>query len=146
MSDLETNLSKSLSRVLDMERQEVIEEANNKGIAIIDGKKTDLEKDYEATRKRINDMLDLTDDALESAINIATSSESPRAIEALSTLIKSISELNSSLLDTHIKIKKLRDEESSEDTSKNTTNNTFVFNGTTSDLKKFIDEMKNKKP
>lgn len=144
MNDLESNLTKSLSKVLDLEREEIVQEANDKGIAIIDGDKTDLEKDYQRTRDRINGMLDRSNAALETAISLASSSESPRAIEALSTLIKSISDLNSSLLDTHAKMKKLREQAPAKEES-NTTNNTFVFNGTTKELKDFIENMKGNK-
>ena len=65
MSDLDSNLSKSLSKILDIEREEVIEEANSKGMTIVDGKKDDLQVDYEKTRDRINHMLDKSTAALE---------------------------------------------------------------------------------
>lgn len=145
MSDLESNLNKSLSRVLEIEREEIIQDANDKGLAIVDANDNDLEKDYQRTRDRINGMLDRSNAALETAISLASSSESPRAIEALSTLIKSISDLNSSLLDTHAKMKKLRDNGPTKEENGNTTNNTFVFNGTTKELKDFIENMKGNK-
>ena len=143
MSDLDSNLSKSLSKILDIEREEVIEEANSKGMTIVDGKKDDLQVDYEKTRDRINHMLDKSTAALESAISLANTSESPRAIEALSTLLKSVADLNSSLLDTHIKMKKLKDDKPEEQAAV-TNNNTLVFNGTTKELKQFLENMKGK--
>jgi hypothetical protein len=143
MNDIETNLSKSLSKVLEIEREDIIKEANEQGIAIVDAGKDDLQLDYEKTRTRLNAMLDKSSSALESAISLAVASESPRSIEALATLIKSISDLNASLLDTHLKMKKIKEDEAKKDET-GTTNNTFVFNGTTKELKDFIENMKNK--
>ena len=147
MNDLESNLNKSLSKVLEIEREEIIQEANDKGIAIVDAKNnnSDLEEDYQKTRTRINAMIERSNAALETAISLAVSSESPRSIEALSTLIKSVADLNTSLLDTHTKMKKLREQAPEKNDEGSTTNNTFVFNGTTKELKDFIENMKGNK-
>lgn len=97
-----------------------------------------LEDDIEKTRNNVSILMKSGDKALQSALALAVSAESPRAIEAFSTLLKTLSDINSSLLDAHVKVETVKQKkrgkgENGEPAPQNQTNvqNIAVFNGTT---------------
>ena len=95
----------------------------------------DLIQDYQKTRDNLSSILEQTQSAIQTAISVAKSSEHPRAFEALATLIKSVADVNTQLLDTHIKMKKIK-ESPTEKKVGEVNNNTFF--GSTAELGKLI--------
>ena len=77
--------------------------------------------------------------ALQSALDVAQSSEHPRAFEVVGNLMKQLADVNQQLLDLHRQKQKL-DEPSTKDDPKKITNNA-IFVGSTAELNKLIKNM-----
>lgn len=147
-------LTENLNKVFGVESEETQLEpiVNIEGEIVVSEENPDdfrqLEADHEATRRNIIKLLNKSDGALTAALSLATSSESPRAIEALSTLMKTISDINSTLLDSHVKVEQVKSKKKSKGEvqatqNNNITQNNMVFNGTADELQKFLEQKKN---
>jgi len=95
---------------------------------------TDLTGDFNSARSNISSLIDTGMTALDGILKVATESDSPRAYEVLSNMIKTLSEMNKDLMDIH---EKMSNTESKKITVKNTTNNS-IYVGSTSDLQNLI--------
>ena len=93
----------------------------------------DSETDFQYARENLYNLIERGQDGLEEMLEIAKSSEHPRAMEVFGQLIGKLTETNKELLNLH-KAKK----DISQDTSgpKNVSNNLFV--GSTAELQKFL--------
>lgn len=152
MSNILTDsLNENLMKVFDMQENNVAD------VTVVDGEilETDtqanlpveqkaseidqnLEDDIEKTRNNVSILMKSGDKALQSALALAVSAESPRAIEAFSNLLKTLSDVNASLLDAHVKVETVKQKrrgkgEATEapQTQNNLQQNITVFNGTT---------------
>lgn len=98
--------------------------------------------DFEMARANIHEIIQNGSYAIEKLAQIADSSQHPRAFEVLGTLMKTMLDANKDLLDIQ---KKIRDISSADaptnDQAQQVTNNLFV--GSTSELQKVIENMKN---
>lgn len=92
--------------------------------------------DFEYARRVKHDLLAKGSEALEDMMEVARSTEHPRAYEVLSNMMKNVGEVSDSLLDLH---KKKKDYKKSDDpiAIPNTTNNN-VFVGSTTDLQRLL--------
>lgn len=131
-------MSKKISEVFDVEP--------NKSFISLPSVPTDImpgdlgvNEDADLARRNIRELLELGNRALENAYDVATQSESPRAYEVLSTMLKTISDMNTQLLDIHEKKKRILANKDEKTTSNSVTNN-VAFIGTTRDLNKLIME------
>lgn len=95
-----------------------------------------FQKDYEYVQSNLKDLIGNGNVALESALKVATESDSPRAFEVVAILLKTMSDLNSNVLDVH---KKAKDTTSPAKTETKQTNNT-VFFGSTKDLQNILNK------
>lgn len=95
-------------------------------------------EDAGLARENIRSMLDIGNRALENAYEVAVNSESPRAYEVLSSMLKTMADMNSQLLDIHEKKKKALTKTGTAQ-PQNVTNN-VAFVGTTADLNRIIME------
>lgn len=104
---------------------------------------SDQEEDYQKSRDNLYDLLEKGKDALNVALAMVEATESPRAIEVFSTLLKTLADTNLQLLDVQKKRKDIFTESSGEgDVIKNQTiNQTAIFAGTTAELLKAINSM-----
>jgi hypothetical protein len=102
----------------------------------------EAENDFEYARENIKSLIAQGEDALDSIIEIAKSSEAPRAFEIVAGLLKQLSDMNHQVIDLHVKKKGLKGKVESE-TPKTVTNNS-IFVGTTSELNKMINDLTNK--
>jgi|TARA_R100000084_G_C4528278_1_gene89988 hypothetical protein len=94
--------------------------------------------DYEFARENLHDIIGKGSKALDELCDVANASQHPRAYEVVSTLIKTLSDANSNLLDIQ---KKKKDIEKEDDKGPNkVTNNLFV--GSTADLQKIVNPRK----
>ena len=93
----------------------------------------DSETDFQYARENLYNLIERGQDGLEEILEIAKSSEHPRAMEVFGQLIGKLTETNKELLNLH-KAKK----DISQDTSgpKNVSNNLFV--GSTAELQRFL--------
>lgn len=90
--------------------------------------------DYEYARKNLYDVIEKGSDALEHIMDIAKQSESPRAFEVVTNLIKTMVDANKDLLELQKKNKELQ--KTNEPEQKNVTNNNLFL--TTADLLKMM--------
>lgn len=106
-------------------------------INIEESKKAEtLRGDFSLARTNIRDLLNTGMDALDGIVKVATASDSPRAYEVLTNMMKTLSEMNKDLIDIH---DKLNSAETKKVTVKNTTNNS-IYVGSTSDLQNLINK------
>ncbi len=101
-----------------------------------------IESDYDRTRNNLHSLLQLGQDALFHALEIAKSTEHPRAFEVVGNLMKQLSDVNSQLLDLHDKKRRLDIPSKAEESSnKQITQNNAIFVGSTAELNKFLHNM-----
>jgi len=98
-----------------------------------DRKKMDQRKDYGEVRENLKDVIDNSKVAIDGILKVASESDSPRAYEVVSQLLKTATEANKELLDVHKQMKDIEKDE----TKKQVTNNAF-FVGSTKELQDMI--------
>lgn len=101
----------------------------------------DIEKDYNYARSRYYNLAEKSDEAIDIMMDFARESESPRAMEVLSNMLKQNAEIADRLFELQKNKKDLRKQENKKETPALTQNNVYI--GTTADLqKKLIDDLK----
>jgi len=103
-------------------------------------KKIDQRKDYGEVRENLKDVIDNSKVAIDGILKVASESDSPRAYEVVSQLLKTATEANKELLDVHKQMKDLEKDE----TKKQVTNNAF-FVGSTKELQELVQQQMPKK-
>ena len=98
-----------------------------------DKKLFDQKSEYGEVRCNIKDVIDNSKVAIEGILKVASETDSPRAYEVVSQLLKTASEANKDLIDLHKQMKDLE----KDDTIKKVTNNAF-FVGSTKELQEMI--------
>ena len=98
-----------------------------------DRQKMDQRKDYTEVRDNLKDVIDNSKVAIDGILKVASESDSPRAYEVVSQLLKTATEANKDLLDVHKQMKHLEKDE----TTKRVTNNAF-FVGSTKELQDLV--------
>lgn len=96
----------------------------------------DIEDDYQIARKKLNSLIDKSQQALDGMLNVALASDSPRAYEVVGQLIKTTGDAAKDLLDLQAKKKKLREEDKPKQNID--TQNNIVFTGSTQELLKAL--------
>jgi hypothetical protein len=107
-------------------------------------KNKDVESDYEYARKYYYSLADQGKEAVELMMDLARETDSPRAFEVLSTLMKQSSEITEKLMDLQKKKKEISTPSQRAvglPTSEGTTNNN-IFVGSTKELQKFLQNQK----
>ena len=94
-----------------------------------------FQKDYELVQSNLKDLIGTGNMALESALKVATESDSPRAFEVVAIMLKTMADLNNNVLDVH---KKAKDTTASKTEIKQTNNSVFV--GSTKDLQNLLNK------
>ena len=101
---------------------------------------SDVEADYNLSRRTFRDLINKGNQAMESLTDLAKESESPRAYEVLATMMRTIADTTKDLYDLQKKTKDLKGEKKEETT---VTVEKAVFVGSPTDLLKKIKEQKN---
>lgn len=144
ISDYATPIEKTdklLSSVFNTEPMQV-SVIDEKGAVIPPaGDEDAVDADHDHIRSNMYSLIQQGNDALQYAIEIAKTSESPRAFEVVGTLIKNLSDMNLQLLDSHEKKQKLKGKKEEQQPQK-IVNNSVVFTGTTAEINKMLDQMK----
>lgn len=98
-----------------------------------------VDNDFEYARRTYHDILAKGSAAIDDMMEVARATEHPRAFEVLSTMMKTLSDVNGNLLDLHKKKKDIRKKEIERGAlpAGNTTNNN-LFVGSTTDLQRFL--------
>ena len=131
----------TLSNALDIsfEKQEVLEPVQQEKL-VTTFSQNDAESDYELARRTFRNLIEQGNLAMEDMKNLARESESPRAYEVFSTMMKTISETTKDLYDLHKKTKDLKEINNKTSKSDDGTINVekAVFVGTTAELLKRV--------
>lgn len=103
---------------------------------------TDLDADYEESRKTLKDLVKKGNDAIDHLMSIATETEHPRAFEVVATLIKNTAEANDKLLATQKAMREMKGMSAKRD-SGNVSVDKAIFIGSTSELNRLLKDSKN---
>lgn len=98
-----------------------------------------VESDYDTARTNLRELLTTGKAALEHALEVAKSSEHPRAFEVVGNLMKQLADVNQQLMDIHQQKQKL--DGPKEVSKREVTNNNVIFTGSTADLNKMLKNM-----
>ena len=138
---MKTNLEKNMESIFNLPSDtkpiaESIEETKEivpleKPIIVND----EVMDDYYYARENLKEIISSAQQSIADLSTIASTSESPRAYEVLSTMMKTIVDANKDLLELQKSEKKLK-EEDKKDNPQNVTNALYV--GSTGDLMKII--------
>jgi hypothetical protein len=101
----------------------------------------DLQSDYEYSRGQLYNLVEKGQEAINGILDVAQSSDHPRAYEVAGNLIKNVADITDKLVDLQGKMKVINQEHVK--TTNNVTNAMFV--GSTSELQKMLKEMGNPK-
>jgi hypothetical protein len=126
MAQLTNNLTESLNTIFELENNIVLSEETP--VVIPDD-------DLASTRENLYSLIHKGSRALDNILEIAKQSESPRCYEVMTSLLKTLADINHQVVDLHEKRIKICS--SSETKSEITQNNAF-FVGSTSELHKTI--------
>mgnify|MGYP003344601852 CR=1 FL=1 len=94
----------------------------------------DLMKDYDASRKALQDIVKKGNNAIDDILEIARESEHPRAFEDVATLIKNTAEANEKLMTMQKAVRDMKNIKSKE----GVTVDKAIFVGSTSELSKLL--------
>ena len=99
----------------------------------------DVKQDYEVTRAQLHNLVMKGQEAVDGILDVARSSDHPRAYEVAGQLIKNVADTADKLIDLQKKMKELDAEEKKSGPS--TVNNT-MFVGSTAELQKMLKQQK----
>lgn len=141
---MKTNLEKNMEAIFDLPTDtkpmaEAIEESRVTVMNETPSTDNDVDDDYKYARENLKEIINSAQQSIADLASIASTSESPRAYEVLSTMMKTIVEANKDLLDIHKSVKKLK-EDNNTSAPQNVTNALYV--GSTSDLMNLIKDNK----
>jgi hypothetical protein len=103
-------------------------------------KTSNLNADYEHSRKQIYDLIQTGQNAIKGIMDVASQTDHPRAYEVAFQGIKNVSELADKLVDLQKKMKTIEEDTPSRK-GPSTVNNT-MFIGSTAELQKFLKQSK----
>jgi len=138
---MKTNLEKNMESIFNLPSDtktiaESIDETKEiVPIKIIPNGSDEVMDDYYYARENLKEIISSAQQSIADLSSIASTSESPRAYEVLSTMMKTIVDANKDLLELQKSVKKLK-EEDKKDNPQNVTNALYV--GSTGDLMKLI--------
>ena len=95
---------------------------------------TDVNDDYQYSRAQLYSLVEKGQEAIQGALEVAQSTDHPRAYEVAGNLIKNVADITDKLLDAQ---KKLKDIEEEKPKGPSTVNNS-VFVGSTAELQKIL--------
>lgn len=127
------NINKNLVKLFDVPNTAISAEPKATSGGTFDN--NNFQKDYEFVQSNLKDLLGNGTIALESALKVATESDSPRAFEVVAILLKTMADLNNNVLDVH---KKAKDTTASSTKVSQTNNSVFV--GSTKDLQNLLNK------
>jgi hypothetical protein len=123
-----------LDEVFDVESTEIVEVPREEIVPL--SQKPELQQDYEITRAQLHNLVTKGQEAIDGILDVARSSDHPRAYEVAGQLIKNVADVADKLIDLQKKMKDI-DERPATKSSPTTVNNT-MFVGSTSELAKLL--------
>lgn len=135
MSDINSKLSEEFN--LPIDNTSMMKQIMEPKEIVSMNSQTDLEKDYTDIRRNIKNIISKGSEAIDGILNLASETESPRAYEVLSQMIKTVSDANKDLLEIHRKMKDIEGISTQNQTASTITNNS-IFVGSTSELQNIL--------
>jgi Terminase DNA packaging enzyme len=137
-NDDKISAEEKLSKILDIEISESKEfkKIDNFVKEVKIKRKDQIRQDFDSARKNMKDLISSGFEALDGIMKVAEAGDSPRAYEVASILMKTVSEINTDLMNMH---KTTADALGTNKIVKNTTNNS-IFVGSTRDLQNIINQ------
>jgi len=133
-------MSKKLENSLGLRPLPMLETERDYLPEVAKDKQTD--HDIDQVRENIYKAVDAAEQAVKDMIVIAQSSQHPKAYEALNAIIKTYADVSMGLADLHMKKQRLNGKPNPEEVKNVTNNNLFV--GSTAELTKMLDDLRNK--
>ena len=97
-----------------------------------------IDYDYEKSRANLHNLLNQGQEALIYALEVAKSSEHPRAYEVVGNLVKQLADVNHQLMDLSEKKQKLSKKQEENNTKPSSVTNNAIFVGSTNELKQML--------
>jgi len=136
-------ISKALIGQYETQIKEAKKEMENLALTV------DADEDYEKSRETLHNLIDQSEAALESMMNLASETEHPRSFEVLGGMMKTTAEITNQLMDLQKRRHELdqlnRQRSSEENGGTGGGGNTNVFVGSTADLQRMLNNQKKKK-
>ena len=101
-----------------------------------------LKKDYDYTRANLYSLIEKGQEAVDGILEVAQSSDQPRAYEVAGQMIKHVADVADKLADLHKKVNEIENPKGGM-SDKQVTNNT-MFVGSTAELAKFLKQKQDK--
>ena len=120
----------------------IVPKKDNKVEIVPTSTKEQLKKDYEYTRGNLYSLIEKGQEAVDGILEVAQSSDQPRAYEVAGQLIKHVADVADKLGDLHKKVNEIENPKGSS-SDKQVTNNT-MFVGSTAELAKFLKQKQDK--
>ena len=133
MGNVDDNLSDALN--LPKPEPEPKQEIVQAEVKSIKTTRTDADRDYTEVRDNLKRIIEKSEEALETLLDVATESQNPRAYEVVAQLIASSLEANNKLIHLHKQLKDIKKQEPGKST---TVTNNSIFVGNTADLQKML--------
>ncbi len=130
----------SLDNTFDIVPTEVTTEIKKAKPLKVGDRVEDREKDYQYARAQLYNIVDKMQEALDGALDVAQSTDHPRAYEVALAGAKNAAEVVEKLQDLHKKTKDMEVEESKIQATQNNTQNNIYMTGSTSDLMRMLKE------
>lgn len=102
----------------------------------------DIDTDHAFARSNMYSLLQQGQDAFMHALEVAKQSENPRAFEVAGTIMKNLADMNNQLLDLHAKKAQAKPASGGQPEPMKVVNNSIVFQGSTAELSKMIQNMR----
>lgn len=139
MSNFEKNMSEIFdvpAKLVEVQKTEVVPYSPTDKSSL----ESDLDQDYEESRKTYKELVQKGNDAIDHLLAIATDTEHPRAFEVVATLIKNTAEANEKLLTMQ---KAVRDMKNIKQNNSGMNVDKAIFIGSTKELNKLLKAQKN---
>ena len=130
-----------IEKALDVETS-LIPKENKKLDIVPTSTKDQLKKDYDYTRGNLYSLIEKGQEAVDGILEVAQSSDQPRAYEVAGQLIKHVGDVADKLVDLQKKVSDIENPKGSI-ADKQVTNNT-MFVGSTAELAKFLKSKQDK--
>ena len=142
MSEENKTAEEKLSEILDIEIKAKEEPKEIKKVEdfvkqVKIKRKDQVRQDFDSSRKNMKELINIGFEAIDGIMKVAEAGDSPRAYEVASILMKTVSEINSDLMNMH---KTTADALGANKVVKKSTTNNSIFVGSTRDLQNIINQ------
>jgi hypothetical protein len=110
-----------------------------------DNRASDIKRDYEYSREKLYHLIERGQTALDRLVSVAQDSESPRAFEVVSTMVKTLTDSTRELVNLQKMMKEVEDAEDIMGKGAREVTNNNVFVGSTAELQQLVKDSRDAK-